>query len=154
MEVYNIGPKNKINLFRALIEFILLYNATTWTINKTLSAKINGAYTKLLRYALNIHWTEFKTNVEVYQNIQPVTTVLLKRRLSFIGHCWRSPQSARQPIPNLIFWEGTGKKRRGGANCSNYRKLLTVDAGLTEETLQCMMLDRSTLRTYVNRLCK
>jgi hypothetical protein len=34
--------KLKLNLFKALVESILLYNATTWTITKTLAKQLDG----------------------------------------------------------------------------------------------------------------
>ena len=142
----------KINLFRALIESIFLYNATTWTINKSLSKKISGAYSKLLRYALNIHWTEKVTNIEVFQDIKPIYNQLLKRKLISIGHCWRSPQSAPQPISDLLFWEAPGKKRRGG-NRSNYRKIFIDEVGLPEEDLKRRMEDRQEWRNYIKKIC-
>ncbi len=47
----------KIRLFNCLVVSILLYNATTWTMNKTLTKALTSGYSRLLRYALNIHWT-------------------------------------------------------------------------------------------------
>jgi hypothetical protein len=52
----HINREIKIKLFRATIESILLYNATSWTMTSTLNKLLDGAYTKLLRYALNISW--------------------------------------------------------------------------------------------------
>ena len=47
----------KIRLYNCLVVLILLYNATTWTMNKTLTKAITSGYNRLLHYALNIHWT-------------------------------------------------------------------------------------------------
>jgi hypothetical protein len=44
----------KIRLFNCLVVSILLYNATTWTMNKTLTNALTGGYNRLLRHALNI----------------------------------------------------------------------------------------------------
>jgi len=46
----------------------------------------NHAYTRLLRYALNVSWDDFTTNQELYGNLEPVSTRLRKHRLAFIGH--------------------------------------------------------------------
>ena len=83
----NITRDIKVNLFRATIESIFLYNATTWTMTKTLEKSLDGVYTKLLRYAL-----EVKTNKEVYGNLFPVSIRLRQRRVIFNGHCFRSSQ--------------------------------------------------------------
>jgi hypothetical protein len=45
----------KIKLFRACVESTLLNNAVT----DTLSRKLDGCYTKLLRYALNYKWSDY-----------------------------------------------------------------------------------------------
>ena len=44
----------KIRLFNCLVVSILLYNATTWTMKKTLTNAFTGGYNRLLRHALNI----------------------------------------------------------------------------------------------------
>ena len=82
----------KIRLFNCLVVLILLYNATTWTMNKTLTKALTSGYNRLLRYALNIHWTlgvHQRTNAEVYAayNLQPIASILRRRRLTFAGHC-------------------------------------------------------------------
>jgi hypothetical protein len=46
----------KIKLSRTCVESTLLYNAVTWTLTDTLSRKLDGCYTKLLRYASNNKW--------------------------------------------------------------------------------------------------
>ena len=75
----NISREVKINLFRATIESILLYNATTWTMTHTLEKSLDGAYTKLLRYALNIKWSDKITNKELYGDLSPVSVRLRER---------------------------------------------------------------------------
>jgi hypothetical protein len=91
--------------FNCLVVSILLYNATTWTIKKTLTRTkaLNSGYNRLLRYALNIHWTlgvHQPTKAEIFaaNNLQPIATILRRRRLTFAGHCYRSFESAAQPI--------------------------------------------------------
>ena len=103
----------KINIFRATVESVLLYNATTWTMTGGLEKSSDGAYTKLLRYALNISWRDHVKNVDLYGTLPKVSVRLRERRLAFAGHCWRSTQSARQPVSDLLFWSvpnGVNKK--------------------------------------------
>ena len=98
----------KIRLFNCFVVSILLYNTTTWTMNKTLTKVFTDGYNQLLRYALNIQWalgvhrTEHQpTNAEVYassNHLQPITSTLRRRRLMFVGHCYRCFDSAPQPI--------------------------------------------------------
>ena len=46
----------KINLFRAAVERVLLYGSESWIMTDTLSKRIDGTYTRLLRTALNVSW--------------------------------------------------------------------------------------------------
>ena len=62
---FNMCRELKIRLFIATVESILLYGSETWTITKTLSKKIDGCYTRMLRMALDIDWRAHKTNKEV-----------------------------------------------------------------------------------------
>jgi hypothetical protein len=131
-----LDDKLKLNLFKALVESILLYNATTWTITKTLAKQLDGTYNKMLRYALNIVYKageRLMTNEEIYSKhkIIPISRALQARRLKFAGHCHRSIQSAYQPIQYLLLWDIKGSKKRGRR--SNYRKILLQETGYVEE---------------------
>ncbi len=47
----DIGRPLRVTLFKATVETVLLYSAETWTlITQALSTKLDGTYTKLLRY--------------------------------------------------------------------------------------------------------
>jgi hypothetical protein len=48
----------KLKLFLACVESVLLYNAVTWTMNNTLTKRLDGCYTRLFRYALGYTWTD------------------------------------------------------------------------------------------------
>jgi hypothetical protein len=61
-EQLSISTAVKIKLFRACVESTLLYNAVAWTLTDTLSRKLDGCYTKLLRYALNCKWSDYVPN--------------------------------------------------------------------------------------------
>jgi hypothetical protein len=99
--------------------------------NKTLSTKLDGTYTKLLRYALNIKWTDRITNKEVYGSLKPVSIRLMERRLIFIGHCWRSNESAKQFVSDLLFWKSQQKGKTG--NRSNFIKIFLENIGLPND---------------------
>jgi hypothetical protein len=82
----SISTAVKIKLFRACVESTFLYNAVTLTLADTLSKKLNGCYTKLLRYALNHKWSDYVPN-----NIFSIR--LLEKQLSrSISLIWISPR--------------------------------------------------------------
>ena len=123
-----ISREVKINLFRATIESVLLYNATTWTMTHTLEKKLDGAYTKLLRYALNVSWRDHVKNTDLYGNLPRISSRLRERRLVFAAHCWRCSESAYQPVADLLFWSvPDGITRKG--NFTTYIKVLLEDFG-------------------------
>ena len=57
----NLPDKLKREFFRATVEQVLLYGATTWTLTKYLESKLDGTYTRMLRAILNISWREHPT---------------------------------------------------------------------------------------------
>ena len=117
----------KINIFKATIESILLYNATTWRMTEGLQKSLDGAYTKLLRYALNVRWQDRVKNVDLYKSLPKVSVRLRQRRLAFAGHCWRSSQSAFQPVSELLFWFGDGEGNKSSGAYWTYVHVLLKD---------------------------
>jgi len=153
----------KIELFLATVESVLLYNATTWTMNDTLNRALDGCYTKLLRYALNISWRDHIPNTEVYRNLSKVSVRLRERRLIFAGHCWRSVQSAYQPIHDLLFWSVPNGDAKSGAfktyihillNDWNGDRILKRDHREAILDIKSAMEDRKYWRENVKKICK
>ena len=72
------------------IYFTIWVGCETWTITKTLQNRINGCYTKLLRYACNISWKSYTSNNKLYGKLEHIDTRIKRRRLQFAGHCYRS----------------------------------------------------------------
>ena len=111
------SQKMKFLFFQSLIEPILFYNATTWTINETLQDVIGVQYHKLLKYALNIkydgvnHLKYGKIFVDI--GYVPPDVRLRKLRLKFIGHCWRCREYSYQSVSDLIFWKLRVGNQRG-----------------------------------------
>ena len=77
----------KRNFFRATVESVLVYGAITWTLTSTLEKKIDGAYTRMLRAALNVSWREHMTYRELYNNIPRIRSSIRKQIMRFAGHC-------------------------------------------------------------------
>ena len=96
---------------------------------KLLEKILDGTYTKLLRYCLNIKWQDKIPNSVVYENIPSVSSRLKFRRMTFAGHCFRSRFSAPQPAMNFILWGYRGKGSRGALIRETHLKLLCEDRG-------------------------
>ena len=69
-----------------------------------LTKKLDGCYTRLLRYCLGFKWSDHVTNVELYGGLTKVSKRLLDRKLRFVGHCQRA-RGADQPIKHLLLWD-------------------------------------------------
>ena len=118
-----LDRKNKISFFQATVQSVLLYGCESWSLNDTLSKRLDGAYSRLLRYALNVNWYDDITNVDVYGDLPKISKVVTIRRVRFAGHCIR----ANQPVALLVLWEMEGKYRAGGQNIKTYPKILAQD---------------------------
>ena len=72
----NLSVKLKKNFFRATVESILVYGSITWTLTSSIEKKIDGAYTRMLRAALNKRWQDHTSNNELYVNIPKITITI------------------------------------------------------------------------------
>jgi Reverse transcriptase (RNA-dependent DNA polymerase) len=153
-----ISKEVKINLFKACVESTLLYNAVTWTMTSTLEKKLNGCYTKLLRYALGYKWNDFISNEKLYAvaKLKPISAELLKRKMVFLGHCYRSQEYSNQPVADLLFWDHiklTGSKRRQGGQKANFVYTLMNELDLDhDDDVKNLMLDRKNWKKRVRNI--
>ena len=120
-----ISRRVKLRLFLACVELTLLYNAVSWTMTNTFLVRLDGCYTRLLRFALGYTWNDFVSNSELYGCLSKVSKTLLERKLRFAGHCARATD---QPISELLFWDHSrlvrGKCSKGAGGRANYAKRL------------------------------
>ena len=91
----------KKSFFRAVVESVLLYGSSRWTLTKRLENKLNGTYTRMLRAILNIHWSTCSSKERLYGNLVQITLVIKQRRTRFAGHCYRSNDEL---VCDLILW--------------------------------------------------
>jgi hypothetical protein len=76
--------------------------------------KVNGAYTRMLRAALNVSWREHHTNQELYGNLPQISETNRQQRFTFAGHCWRGKEEL---VSEILLWRpGHGKQKQGRPN--------------------------------------
>ena len=143
----NLDRNLKIEFFRATVESVLLYGSSTWTLKKSLENRLNGNYTRMLRAVLNVSWSQHVTNTDLYRNMPKVTTTILKRRLRFSGHCWRSNEEL---IHQALLWHPKHGKRNRGRPVRSYIDQLEKDTGLNRTELPTAMEDRIAWRELVD----
>ena len=142
----NLSRKCKINIFTSTVESVLLYGAETWSLTVALNKRLDGCYTKLLRYALGYRWEDKVTNLVLYDTFPRVSEKVRFRRLQFAGHCFRSPQL----VSDLLFWKPSGKFRSGQGSRRTYPQVLSLDSGRTSSELVVDMTNRQSWRKQIS----
>ena len=133
----------KVRLFRATVETVLLYGAQCWSLTTAQTRSLDGTYTRLLRKALNVHFSAHMTNATLYGTIPRLSATLRQRRLQFAGHCYRRFD---QPVHFAMFYNPAGVFRRGGHVQLNFVKQLIRDTGMCESELSSAMTNREAWR--------
>ena len=64
-----MSRKIKIRTFLVTVESVLLYNSETWALTAALTKSLDGAYTRMLRMALNISWKQHVTDEKLYSDL-------------------------------------------------------------------------------------
>ena len=138
----------KIRLFRATVESIYLYGSEAWSINKTTEKSIDGAYTRMLRTALNISWREHITNEELYGSLPKLSTRIKERRMRLAGHCYRHKE---EEASKLVLWQPKHGKTKRGKRKTTYINTLLEDTGLENVgEIKTAMLDRNGWRERIH----
>ena len=137
----------KRRFFRAVVEPVLLYGSTTWTLLKSHIKSLDGTYTRMLRAILNKSWKEHPTKYELYASIPPITDTIKERRMRFAGHCYRSKDEL---ISSLLFWTPAHGYTSVGRPYKTFIDVLSEDAGLNPAELKIAMQDRDDWRRRVN----
>ena len=108
--------KIKINVFKLSVEKILLYGSESWALSKSLAKSLDGKYTRMLR-VVSCQTPGFLTNM--YGKLQPISSIVRKRRLALSGHVARR----NEPASQLLLWSPDSKKKFGRSNQSSWRTL-------------------------------
>ena len=140
-----MNRKLKIRLFLATVESVLLYGSETWTVDKSLQKRLDGCYTRMLRMALDISWTQKLTNIQLYGELPPVSSKVAHRRMLIAGHCVRHPE---EEASKLVLWQPKRGKRNKGRQAVTYIDTLMEDTGIDNvEELRTAMMDRKEWRS-------
>ena len=99
-----------------------------WTLKTHLEEKIDGAYTRMLRTALNRSWKDHPTNVELYGHIPPISESLQQQRMRFAGHCWRGKEEL---AGDVLLWKPTHRLQPKGRPKKTYMRVMEYRANST-----------------------
>ena len=142
-----MNPDLKKRFFVATVESILLYGCESWAMTGTMEKSLSGTYTRMLRKAMDVHWSSHTTNDELYGDLPRANIKIAERRLRLAGHCHRHPELSTQ---KLILWEPNHGTLRRGRPRATYVDTLKRDTGTTNtHDLASMMEDRDVWRSMV-----
>lgn len=121
-------PNNtKVRLLTSTVESVLLYGCESWTLNTALTKRLDGVYTRLLRFALNISWKDKVRNTTLYGKLPKLTDKIRARRLRLAGHCVRHDEEIAS---SLILWDPPHGRRSRGRPPTTFIDTLKRDTGL------------------------
>ncbi len=123
----DLTDKMKRSFFQAAIVSILLYGCTTWTLTK----RLDGNYTRMLRAILNNSWRQHPTRHQLYGHLLPITKTIQVRRTRHAGHhCWRSKDEL---ISDVILWTLAYGQAKAGRPARTYIQQLYDNTGCSPE---------------------
>lgn len=131
----------KIRCFQACIESIYLYGCESWTPTLSLMKRIDGGYTRLLRFALGLTWKSMTRKEVLYGDLPPVSTKINQRRLRLAGHLHRMRKYNFQPVCDLILWQPSATLLRGKGRKKTLLKSLLEDSGAQSVDELSLMMD-------------
>lgn len=88
----------KMTFFKVLAVTVFLYGCESWILTEEVSDRLNGAYTRMLRFAKGLNFADHPTIAEIYGDMPSIITSVIQRRLDFLGRVLR----ARVTRPTLL----------------------------------------------------
>ncbi|XP_037779487.1 uncharacterized protein LOC119576032 [Penaeus monodon] len=124
----------KISVYRAVILTTLLYGSESWVTYRHHLRLLERFHQRCLRTILNIHWSDYVTNVEVLEQAEIISieAMLLKSQLRWAGHVSRMEEH-RLPKIALYGKLSTGHRDRGAPK-KRYKDSLKKSLGASTLT--------------------
>ena len=111
----------KISVYRAVILTTLLYGSEAWVTYRHNVRLLERFHQRCLSIILNIHWSNYVTNVEVFEHseITSIEAMLMKSQLRWAKHVSRMSDYR---LPKMILYgELSPSHRDRGAQKSHYK---------------------------------
>ena len=143
----NLDRKFKIQIFRVLVEPILLYGSETWTLSARQQQRLDGCYTRLLRRVLNLSWRNHPTLETIYGDLPRVSNLVCKRRVQFAGHCARATDEL---VSSFVLWRHPFPDNR--SRKLTFPDRIRRDTAISRDNLLAAMKDREYWKGVVNSI--
>lgn len=123
-----------------------MHSLHIWPSTVAFRRRISGAHSRLLRYALRIHWTLHVRNATIYEDYPDPIARLRQQRLQVAAHILRLDAHNWQPAAAVVTWTLQGKFRPGGQNVITILKQLMQDVQCeTVQELESILRDKEAL---------
>ena len=133
-----ISKKRKINIYRALVKSILLYNCGTWGVTKTEEQKMDAFHRKQLRRLLGIKYPTRISNQKLYAETgeQPISETMRSARWKLLGHILRRDQNIPANMAMTLYFNENirGETKFRGARRTTLPTVLNNDLAKTHHT--------------------
>ena len=144
----------KVAVYKACVLSTLLYGSESWTLYSHQQNKLETFHMKHLRLILDISWDDYVTNTEVLEKakIPSLHTILLQRRLRWLGHVHRMPE-VRIP-KKLLYGQLADGSRPLGRPHLRFRDVCKRDlenTGIGPKNWEKLASNRSQWRNVVYR---
>ena len=146
----HLKNSTKISVYRAAVLTALLYSSESWVTYRCQLRLLERFHQRCLRTILNIHWSEFVTNVEVLKQakLTSIEAMLLKSQLRWVGHVFRMEDHRLPKI--ALYGELSSGHRNIGAPKKWYKKALGA-CDIDHHQWTTLAADRDTWRQTIHQ---
>ena len=99
--------KLKIKFFNAMVQSIFVYGCQTWPASREWTARIDGAYDRLLRWCFGQQYNRLALHKN--GNIPLLSSLVTQRRANTVGHALRRDQALGRVLVRVPWRIGRGK---------------------------------------------
>ena len=150
----HLKKSTKISVYRAVVLTTLLYGSESWVTYRHHLRLLERFHHRCLRIILNIHWSDFVTNVEVLEQavITSIEAMLLKSQLRWAGHVSRMDDHR---LPKIVLYGelSTGHRDRGAPK-KRFKDSLKKSLGachIDHSQWSTLAVDRDTWRHIIHQ---
>ena len=149
MMILNINTSAFLQIF-CVLHASAFYCMFTVSVKWMKTKQIDGAYTRLLRSALNVSWRDHITNLRLYGSLPKVTSKIKVRRMRLAGHCHRHDDEIASM---LVLWQpDSGQANRGKRRTTLVDTLLDDTGCTTTGELSNLMMDRDGWKARIHEV--
>ena len=139
----------KRSFFQEAVVSILLYERTTWTLNKRMKKKIDGNYTKMLQAILNKSWRQYLTKHQLHSHLPPIWKTIQVRRTRHAEHGWRSRDEL---ISDIFLWTRLYGRTKAGQPARTSIQQLCEDKSNIEQVMEAIPHKEPTIQPLTSHL--